>query len=718
MNIIANDLLSFFNDEDLEPIKSDYIQFSKSLNESKQGEQMNFWKSFLNENVSILETDYDVVDVNNFESGYFEKIYKNGSKIISHLVKTTKCSPLAIFLHNVAFRIRERYQDFNSDIRIGFPKDLRNDSESFKIVGFFVNTLVIQISSTDGIPEIEEKIRKLDQFSTFNFEKVSPEISKERNLFDVMVVCDNSPSDSQTDDKISHHGFRILKTMSKNTKFPLTIFFQTINHDLKIGVEYQKVLWKQETIDSLVDWMIQEEFEPTKNKISEKREELVSQFFDERDISTILNEKFHKFSKNVAFQSESESITYFQLEEKVMNIAKAIEKLYLEKTGLSFRPDTVVPVIAKKSINQWIICLGIIFAGGAYLSIDETNPDGRIAEILNQMKSQFVISSRRIENVDEKIIVDNVELLSQSEIHELKKKASVVTDMKNFKKQSFSTFGKRKASREELEFLKREKFRRSISQDNSTLFNFPSPKKQRKIPVFQQPVIDFEFKAKASTSHLAYVIFTSGTTGKPKGVCINRLGISNMIADAQTFFSIDENSVIYQFTNFCFDNSVLEVFAGLGSGATVFCPTEDFTIDEFVKQIDDYGITHAMLFPGLVETFEDFQLEKMKRLKCWICGAEKLPKNLFNHVGKLGLKVIQNYGPTETTAYCLRKKMKITDDPQNLGKPVQNAKVTIRRPDKKETMTNSKGELYVASVGLTRGYVGKTDQPFVTFVND
>ncbi|KAE9552442.1 hypothetical protein FO519_004350 [Halicephalobus sp. NKZ332] len=226
-----------------------------------------------------------------------------------------------------------------------------------------------------------------------------------------------------------------------------------------------------------------------------------------------------------------------------------------------------------------------------------------------------------------------------------------------------------------------------------------------------------EFRARADPSNLAYVIFTSGTTGKPKGVCIDRVGISNMISDAKEFFSISEISVVYQFTNFCFDNSILEVFSALGTGATIYCPEERFAADTFCEEIEKYGITHVMLFPGLVDTFEISELLKMKKLTAWICGAEKLPENLFRKCNKIGLKIIQNYGPTETTAYCLRKKLTPFDDPQNLGTPVQNAKATVRRKDNIEAMVNTKGELFVATVGLTRGYVGRKqeDQPFVLF---
>lgn len=149
---------------------------------------------------------------------------------------------------------------------------------------------------------------------------------------------------------------------------------------------------------------------------------------------------------------------------------------------------------------------------------------------------------------------------------------------------------------------------------------------------------------------MAYVIYTSGTTGKQKAVQIERGSLSNTVQDATKFFEVTESSdCVYQFTKSCFDNSVLEIFVALCNGARLFVQEEEFNVAKFCRHIEAFKITHAFLYPGLVDTFTNEELKSMRQLKYWIVGAEKLSKNLMDRALDLGINVMQNYGPTETT---------------------------------------------------------------------
>ncbi|KAK0394430.1 hypothetical protein QR680_000731 [Steinernema hermaphroditum] len=209
------------------------------------------------------------------------------------------------------------------------------------------------------------------------------------------------------------------------------------------------------------------------------------------------------------------------------------------------------------------------------------------------------------------------------------------------------------------------------------------------------------------SSDLAYVINTSGTQGAPKAVAIEHRSIANLAVQSTKTFNMNPQDAVYHFTNFAYDNSVLELVMAVTNGAKLFYPDGYFTADNFWIDVDKQRITHALLFPGLVSTFEDHQLKTLRELRYWIVGAEKVSQRLLDRVLDLGTDVVQNYGPTESTAYILWRRMKMLDYAQNLGRPIDNACCFIDAP------TFKAGTLLIGGAGLLRGYLNVEKQPFV-----
>lgn len=218
-------------------------------------------------------------------------------------------------------------------------------------------------------------------------------------------------------------------------------------------------------------------------------------------------------------------------------------------------------------------------------------------------------------------------------------------------------------------------------------------------------------KIETDSASLAYIIYTSGTSGPQKAAQIERRSLWNTIKDSIDFFSIGSDDCVYQFTNFCFDNSVLEMFSALANGSRLFIDECEFSVEQFKIDVEQFRITHAFLYPGLVDTFTNEELTVLTRLKYWIVGAEKLGESLFNRALDLGVNIMQSYGPTETTCYALRRKMQRGDHPQNLGKPVPG--LNIRFFPKDVPNMAAPKELLISGIGLMRGYIGDATRGFV-----
>ncbi|CAO4369642.1 unnamed protein product [Caenorhabditis nigoni] len=203
-----------------------------------------------------------------------------------------------------------------------------------------------------------------------------------------------------------------------------------------------------------------------------------------------------------------------------------------------------------------------------------------------------------------------------------------------------------------------------------------------------------------STSYcLSYVITTSGTTGHPKSVAIGADSLTNLCLSSTISMRVSNFSHIFQFTNFVFDNSVLEVSMALASQATLIYKSSNFDPSEFEKSIEDPGITHCLLFPSLVQSIE---ISRIKSLPYWIVGGERLPQTLLDSALDMGIQVIQNYGPTETTAFAISKQMKKGDLGCQIGHPAINSKVRISKFDE-----NGNGEILISGTGRMRGYFNR-----------
>uniref|UniRef100_A0A0N5AFL3 Carrier domain-containing protein n=1 Tax=Syphacia muris TaxID=451379 RepID=A0A0N5AFL3_9BILA len=214
-------------------------------------------------------------------------------------------------------------------------------------------------------------------------------------------------------------------------------------------------------------------------------------------------------------------------------------------------------------------------------------------------------------------------------------------------------------------------------------------------------------RERSDLSSALYTIYTSGTTGEPKGVLIVQQSVVNLAVESTQNFFMKATDCVYQFTNFCFDNSVLEIIMALTNGSALLVKEDPFVPEHFINEIDQYQITHALLFPSLVEVFDDEELQQLKKLRYWIVGAEKLSENILNQSLANGTNVIQNYGPTETTAYALYKYMHILDHPNNLGRPIANVRafVSDTRNLKNLTPNFAKNQLVLQGINLMRGYI-------------
>lgn len=338
------------------------------------------------------------------------------------------------------------------------------------------------------------------------------------------------------------------------------------------------------------------------------------------------------------------------------DLNKQANKLAHYLRSLGVKPDTLIALACDRSLEMIVSLLAIIKAGGAYVPIDLAYPADRILHMLDDTKASLILTqshlSSKLPNTNARII--NVDTL------------------------------------------------------NDLLSDQPST----------NPI------SNVTEKNLAYIIYTSGSTGKPKGVLIDH---GNTIAHMYwmvTACDFNENDRVLQRTTLSFDASVWEWILPLTVVGCTLCimePNIQSDIFKLKKTIDFYKITTIQFVPILLDTFlkhsNKGDCPSLKKVMCG--GGAILPELARLFFTLFPDSVLYNlYGPTEATidtVYFEYNSKRIPSIPV-IGKPISNTRTYILDNDKNILPIGCIGELYIASILLSRGYLHLPDLTAAKFI--
>nr|POE73233.1 nonribosomal peptide synthetase vlms [Quercus suber] len=216
----------------------------------------------------------------------------------------------------------------------------------------------------------------------------------------------------------------------------------------------------------------------------------------------------------------------------------------------------------------------------------------------------------------------------------------------------------------------------------------------------------------------AYVIFTSGTTGKPKTIVIEHSALSTGVMGLATAFHIGRQSRVLQFASYVFDMSLAEIFIALALGATVCVPNEEERLQNIPEFIARTRVDTAILTPSFVNTFTPKEVPTLTTL---VLGGEAPTKaNLETWYGRV--KLINGYGPAEAVMCCAAYEYQsVNDSPVTIGLATHGSCWVVDADDHQRLAPiGCIGELMVRSFALARGYAGDeiaTTRSFVESVD-
>lgn len=666
-----------------QPLASSSIQFKdyawyerQYLSSGRVGNCEAYWMNKLSGTLPVLELAYDYPRPAIFERKGEKIVFEVASETVNGLKRLANEN--ACTLHALIFTLFNvmisKYTGQDEAI-IGIPVSGRRHPDIHNVLGMFVNNLPIRTTITsemtfvDFLRSTRDTLAEAFRHQDYPFEKMVRAINSGRDfsrnpIFDSMFIYQDMgfPEVSNSDFVVAPYFFD-----PGFSKFDISFEVYDDGKTLRYGFEYATSIFTQMSIRSLA--------KSFGNLVTAVLTNPVKKI---RDVSVMSDTDIHQdietFNARQSTYPQSECIHDLferQCEQTPHAIAISFEGTIMRYEDLNAKADFFARVLVEKGIVP-----------------------GDIVAILLPRSPDFIISMLGVLKaggcylpIDLSLPDDRIGYLLEDS-----KCKFVVTEAHS-----------------------KVRVAKQLSVGRPVLVDLP----------FGADVAfaaDREVPRHFSSSNLAYVLYTSGTTGNPKGVMVEHRALVNYVYWAAQQYSGYETNSFPLFTSVAFDLTLTSIFVPLITGNKVVIYPDDSHQFLVSKIILENKVESIKLTPSHLKILLSANLDvASSRLKRFIVGGEQLESWLSRSIldmFKGRVKIYNEYGPTETTVGCMIH----TFDPNEnkpvvpIGIPAANVRIYLLDKFLKPVPAGVPGELYIAGDGVARGYLfntALTDQKFL-----
>ncbi len=662
MDILKDELLKLYSGEKLDEIRVHYKDYSQWMNQRDLSRQKEYWVSRFNDEVPVLNLplDYKRPSIQSFNGGGVSTfIGPDRTAAIKNLARRTGTTEYMVLLSAV-FILLGKYSR-QDDITVGTPVSGRTHKDTEGMLGMFVNTLVMRAKPettkqyTDFLSEIREICLSAYENQEFPFEELLEEIKVNRDISrnPLFDVMFSVQNNRNFDDEFE--GININETtevLNHNiAKFDLAISAGESNGGYLVLFEYCSDLFKKESILAMAG-----HFKKIIDEITDRNDLTLAK------ISTVTNEE-----KNLILNVFNNTSKQYAKEKTVVELFEEHVKNSPARMAITYK-DTK---LTYSELNSRVNCIAV------RLREMGIRPDDFVA----------VMAERSIE-----MIVGMLAVIKAGG-------AYVPIDA------SYPA--------ERIDYILEDSRAKAVLAYNVDVktdipvINLAEKQlwegTQDNLPVINKP------------NDLMYLIYTSGTSGKPKGVMLEHRGVVSMTSYLADLYKMSGDDVVLQFANCIFDASVWELTISLFTGASLCLIPQEVIADVklFEEYVEEHKVTVTLLPP-------QFCLQtSVNGLRVLTTGGSAANKEVIRKYGEK-TRFINAYGPTENTVLATHwEYVPNTEIPNNIpiGKPIYNSRIYILDGNNL-CGTGIPGELCITGDGVARGYLNLPDLTSEKFIDN